>query len=120
MSTGSTGSTLNLLRVTDAVHADAMIKYCSPRPRQSLLSRSRFLFKGQRLYFLFITNKGISFILIISSHLSIDLCLLGLQGSLSVSASNVVSVRCVRVPSASVWYSKSLVDLASFQIKAPN
>ena len=27
----STGSTLNLLRVADAVHADAMIKYCSPR-----------------------------------------------------------------------------------------
>ena len=29
MSTGSTGSILNLLRVTDAVHADAMIKYCT-------------------------------------------------------------------------------------------
>ena len=29
----STGSTLNLLRVADAVpvHVDAMIKYCSPR-----------------------------------------------------------------------------------------
>ena len=91
----STGSTLNLLRVADAVHAYAMIKYCSPRPRQSLLSRSRFLFKGQCLHFLFITNKGNSFILIISSHLSIDLGLLGLQGSLSVSVSNVVSLFCL-------------------------
>ena len=114
----STGSTLNLLRVADAVHADAMIKYCSPRPGQSLLSRSRFLFKRQCLYLLFITNKGISFILIFSSHLSIDL---GLPGSRPTRLPVSLSLECcVSVSSASVWYSKSLVDLASFQIKAPN